>query len=217
MNQDALKEQAAMAALDYIQTDMVVGVGTGSTVNYFIQALKTKKGQIDGAVASSLATKNLLKEAGITIFEANSVAEIQVYVDGLDEVNAHMQCVKGGGGALTGEKILAAMSKQFIGIADSSKKVAVLGQFPVAVEVIPLARSFVAREMVKLGANPIYRQGFVTDYGNYILDVHNLDLVDPIKMENFINQIPGVVTNGIFAKRPLDMLLLAGEGGVEKL
>ena len=128
-----------------------------------------------------------------------------------------MQCVKGGGGALTGEKILAAMSKQFVGIADSSKKVSVLGQFPVAVEVIPLARSFVAREMVKLGANPIYRQGFITDYGNYILDVHNLDLVDPIKMENFINQIPGVVTNGIFAKRPLDVLLLAGEGGVEKV
>lgn len=214
MSQEALKKAVAEAALDYIETDMLIGVGSGSTVNHFIEALKSVKGKIEGAVASSNATAERLKALSIPVYDLNSVTEIPLYVDGADEINAAKQMIKGGGGALTREKIVAAVSKKFVCIADQSKKVDLLGAFPLAIEVIPMARSYVAREIVRMGGDPVYRQGFVTDNGNVILDVHNLKILEPISIEQKLNNIVGIVTNGIFAMRPADVLLLATENGV---
>lgn len=214
MSQDTLKKAAALAALDYIQHGMVLGVGTGSTVNYFIEGLKSVKGKIEGAVASSKATADKLKALSIPLLDLNSVNELALYVDGADEINSAKQMIKGGGGALTREKIIAAVAKKFVCIVDQTKQVDLLGTFPVAIEVIPMARSYVAREMVKLGGEPVYRQGFTTDNGNVILDVYNLKILNPIALEKDINNITGVVANGIFAVRPADVLLLATEQGV---
>src|SRR5690554_1918345 len=215
MNADEMKKQAAWAALKYINTDGVVGVGTGSTVNHFIDALATIKGQIEGAVSSSEASTKRLQDHGIRVFDLNECGDIAVYVDGADESNHYLQLVKGGGGALTREKIIAAASKQFVCIADESKLVDVLGTFPLPVEVIPMARSYVAREIVKLGGQPVYREGFITDNHNVILDVHGLDIMEPIKLEKTLNDIVGVVTNGLFAMRPADVLLLGTENGTQ--
>lgn len=216
MNQDALKKAAAEAALAYIEPGMVLGVGSGSTVNFFIDALKSVKGKIDAAVASSNATAERLKALSIPVVDLNTVGEIPIYVDGADEINDAKQMIKGGGGALTREKIVAAVSKKFVCIADQSKKVDLLGAFPVAVEVLPMARSYVARQIVKLGADPKYREGFVTDNGNVILDIYNLKILSPSAMEEKLNNIAGIVTNGIFALRPADVLLLATPQGVVK-
>ncbi len=217
MSQDALKQAAAQAAIALVPDGSIVGVGTGSTVNFFIDELARIKGRIDGAVSSSDASAKRLKAAGIHVHDLNSVHELPVYVDGADEVTRHLTMIKGGGGALTREKIVAAVAQQFICIADASKLVDVLGRFPLPVEVIPMARSYVAREIVKLGGQPEWRANFVTDNGNLILDVHNLTILDPQNLEALLNQITGVVTNGLFARRPADVLLLAGENGVEKL
>ena len=214
MTQDAQKKTAAIAALDFIETGMVIGVGSGSTVNCFIDALKSIKDKLEGAVASSEATAQRLKALSIPVYELNSVIELPIYIDGADEINHVRQMIKGGGGALTREKIIAAVSKKFICIADQSKQVELLGAFPVAVEVIPMARSYVAREIVKLGGQPVYRQGFVTDNGNVILDVYNFKILEPITLERELNNIVGVVTNGIFANRPADILLLATDHGL---
>lgn len=216
MTQDELKQAAANAALEYIEYNSIVGVGSGTTVNFFIEALKKIKGKIEGAVASSVASAERLKALSIPVLDVNSIDVIPVYVDGADEINAARQMIKGGGGALTREKIVAAVSQKFICIADQSKLVDLLGAFPVPIEVIPMARSYVARQMVKLGANPVYRQGFTTDNGNVILDVHNLKLLNPIEIEQKLNNIVGIVTNGIFAMRPADVLLLATDSGVKK-
>jgi len=216
MAQDDLKKAAAQAALAYIDDDMVVGVGTGSTVNYFIDALATRKHRIEGAVASSEATAARLKQHGIRVLELNTVAEIPVYIDGADEANAHKQLIKGGGGALTREKILAAVAKKFVCIIDEAKQVDVLGRFPLPVEVIPMARSYVGRQIVKLGGEPMYREGFVTDNHNIIIDIHNLDILDPLKLETQLNQVTGVVSNGLFAVRPADVVLVATQSGVKK-
>ena len=218
MSQINLKQAAAKAALDYIVDGEVVGVGTGSTVNYFIDLLAQEKHRIEGAVASSEATQARLQDHGIPVLSLNAVDQVSVYIDGADEITALMQMIKGGGGALTREKIVAVNAKQFICIADHSKYVKALGAFPVAVEVIPMARSYVARELVRqFNADPIYRQGFVTDNGNIILDVHNLVLHEPIKTEMAINNITGVVANGLFAARCADVLLLGTDKGVEKM
>jgi len=214
---DEKKQQVAKAALEYVVEDTVIGVGTGSTANYFIAALATKKHIIEGAVASSNATAEMLKKHGIQVLELNSVDEISVYIDGADESNSHLHLVKGGGGALTREKIVAAVSKRFICIADDSKLVDVLGKFPLPIEVIPMARSYVARQLVKMGGKPIWREGFVTDNSNIILDVHNLQIKEPVKLETQLNEITGVVTNGLFACRPADVLLLGSDEGVKKL
>ncbi len=216
MSQDQQKQQAALAAIEYIKGDAIVGVGTGSTVNYFIDALVQIKGKIDCAVASSKASAERLRQLHIPVVDLNSVSEVHIYVDGADEITKNLHCIKGGGAALTGEKIIAQVAKQFICIADASKLVGILGNFPVPIEVIPMARSYVARELVKLGGDPIYREGIVTDYGNVILDVHNLEIMEPIKLEEKLNQIPGIVTNGIFARRPADILLLGTDEGVIK-
>ena len=216
MNEN-LKQKAAIAAIDHIKSDMIVGVGTGSTVNYFIEALGTIKARIDSAVSSSKESTKKLKALGISVYDLNSVNEVSIYVDGADEINHHLQMIKGGGGALTGEKIIAAVAKQFICIADESKYVKLLGKFPLPIEVIPMARGYVAREIVKLGGDPVYRDGYATDYGNIILDVHNLEILEPVDFENKLNLISGVVTNGIFAKRPADLLLLGTENGVKKI
>lgn len=215
--QNEYKRAAALAALAHVESGMTIGIGSGSTVNFFIEALATKKNDINGAVSSSKASTALLQQYDIPVLDANAAGVLPLYVDGADEANSHLQLIKGGGGALTGEKILAAQSQQFICIIDASKHVDVLGKFPLPVEVIPLARSFVARELVKLGGDPVYREKFVSDYGNIILDVYNMDLTDPIKMEEKLNSIPGVVTNGLFAKRPADLLLIGGAQGVEQL
>lgn len=215
MNNEALKQQAARAALDFIQEEMIIGIGTGSTVNYFIDALTTKKHLIEGCVSSSNATSQYLKAHGFSVFDLNVVGGVPLYVDGADEINADLQMIKGGGGALTREKILAAVSKKFICVADETKKVDLLGEFPVAIEVIPMARSYVAREIIKLNGDPVYREGFVTDNGNIILDVYNLEILEPLKLENCLNQITGVVCHGLFARRPADMLLLGTEKGVK--
>ncbi len=214
MSKEAGKQAAAHAALRFIKDGMIVGVGTGSTVTYFIKALETIKNKIEGAVASSVPTANQLKAASIPVLDLNSVGEVPIYVDGADEVNAAKQMIKGGGGALTREKIVAMVAKKFICIADESKYVDLLGEFPVAVEVIPMARSYVARQIVKLGGDPVYREGFVTDNGNQILDVYNLKLLDPLKLEEKLKEIVGVVENGIFAKRTADVVLL---GSAEKV
>lgn len=217
MTADEKKKQVAEAALEHVVPGTIIGVGTGSTANYFVDALATVKHKIEGTVASSEATAERLKSYGIPVFDLNSVDEISVYVDGADESNHYLHLVKGGGGALTREKIVAAVSKRFVCIADESKLVDVLGAFPLPVEVIPMARSYVARELVKLHGTPVYREGFVTDNGNIILDVHNLQIDEPVKLEQEINHITGVVTNGLFAVRPADLLMLGTDQGVKVL
>lgn len=216
-NSDALKKAAAKAAMQYIEDGTVVGVGTGSTVNFFIDALAERKYDIEGAVSSSDASTERLKSHGIEVFDLNSVGDIPVYIDGADEINEHGQMIKGGGGALTREKIVAAGARQFICVADENKLVDRLGQFPVPVEVIPMARSYVGREIVKLGGDPVWRQDFTTDNGNWILDVHNFDIMEPMKLETQLNNIVGVVTNGLFAQRGADIALIAREDGVQTL
>lgn len=215
MTQDEMKKAAAIKALDFIKPDTVVGVGTGSTVNHFIDALATMKNQIKGAVSSSDASTERLEAHGIEVFDLNSVNTLDVYVDGADEITAHFAMIKGGGAALTREKIVAAVAKEFICIADSSKQVDILGEFPLPVEVIPMARSYVARELVKLGGDPVYREGVITDNGNVILDVHNLSIVDPKQLEIDINAIVGVVTNGLFACRGANTLILGTPEGAK--
>lgn len=217
MTQDELKQAVARAALQYVEEGTIVGVGTGSTANYFIDYLAEMKSRIEGTVASSEATRTRLESHGIPVYDLNAVDEIPVYVDGADEADPNLCLIKGGGGALTREKIIAAVANKFVCIADGSKKVPVLGQFPLPVEVIPMARSHVARELVKLGGDPVYREGFVTDNGNIILDVHNMQIAQPIKLEHQINNIVGVVTNGLFAARSADVLLLGTENGVESI
>ena len=215
MTADELKKQAAYAALDHITTGGIIGVGTGSTVNHFIDALATIKSRIDGAVSSSIVSTKRLEAHGIEVFELNEAGTIQSYVDGADEANQHLQLIKGGGGALTREKIIAAASEKFVCIADQSKLIDVLGKFPLPVEVVPMSRSYVAREIVKLGGQPIYREGFVTDNSNVIIDVHGWDIMEPISLEKTLNNIVGVVTNGLFAMRPADVLLLGSEHGTK--
>lgn len=215
MNLNALKQAAAEAAIQHIEYDMTIGIGTGSTINYFIAALAKVKGKIQVAVSSSEGSTKQLKAFNIPVTDFNNVSQIDLYVDGADEVNSHKQMIKGGGGALTGEKILATAAKKFICIADRTKQVDVLGKFPVAVEVIPLARSFVAREIVKLGGQPIYREGYQTDYGNSILDVYNWQIMKPLELEKELNQIPGIVSNGIFAQRTADIVIIGSEQGVK--
>ena len=214
--QDELKQQVAKAAVEYVKGG-IIGVGTGSTANYFIDELAKIKHKIEGAVASSEGTAERLRKHGIQVFDLNEVSGLDIYVDGADEITEHMHMLKGGGGALTREKIVAACAKDFICICDASKLVPVLGKFPLPVEVIPMARSQVARELVKLGGQPKLREGFITDNGNVILDVAGLEILDPVAMENKINQIVGVVTNGLFAARPANVLLLATADGVKTL
>lgn len=215
MTQDEMKNAAAIKALEFIENDTIVGVGTGSTVNYFIDALASMKDKIAGAVSSSEESTKRLKAHGIEVFDLNSVDVLDVYIDGADEITRHMAMIKGGGAALTREKIVAAVAKKFICIADDSKQVRVLGNFPLPVEVIPMARSYVARELVKLGGDPVYRQGVTTDNGNVILDVYNLEILDPKALENQINGIVGVVTNGLFALRGADILVLGSTNGIQ--
>jgi ribose 5-phosphate isomerase A len=206
---DTNKKKAAQAALKYIKDVPVIGVGTGSTVNHFIDFLADFRGDIEGAVSSSEGTSERLRKAGIPVLDLNAAGTIEVYVDGADEINPRKQLIKGGGGALTREKIIAAASRQFVCIADGSKCVDILGSFPLPIEVIPMARSYVAREMVKLGGQPVWRENFITDNHNQILDVHNLDIMEPVKLEQIINNIPGVVTVGLFAMRPADVVLIS--------
>ena len=221
MTQDELKKAVARAAVEYITpklfNDSIIGVGTGSTANFFIDFLGEIKGRFAGAVASSDASAERLKKLGIEVLDCNSVSELVVYVDGADESNANLHLIKGGGAALTREKIVRAVSKEFVCIADSSKWVDILGKFPLPVEVIPMARSYVARELVKLGGAPVYRDGVVTDNGNVILDVFNLQILNPVELETQINQITGVVTNGLFAIKPADVLLLGTKEGVRTI
>jgi ribose 5-phosphate isomerase A len=215
MTQDEMKNAAAIKALEFIENDTIVGVGTGSTVNFFIDALASMKNKITGAVSSSEESTKRLIAHGIEVFDLNSVDILDVYIDGADEITKHMAMIKGGGAALTREKIVAAVAKKFICIADDSKQVSLLGGFPLPVEVIPMARSYVARELVKLGGDPVYRQGVTTDNGNVILDVHNLEILDPNKLEEQINGIVGVVTNGLFAIRGADILVLGSTDGIK--
>ena len=214
MSQDDLKRKAAAAALDYVDGG-IIGVGTGSTVNHFIDLLADIKHKIDGAVSSSEVSSERMKGHGIQVIDLNAAGELDLYVDGADESNRHLHLIKGGGGALTREKIVAGASRQFVCIADASKLVDVLGECPLPVEVIPMARSHVARQLVKLGGTPVWRDNFVTDNGNIILDVHNLRIMEPAKLEQQINNIAGVVTVGIFALRPADVLILGTAQGVE--
>jgi ribose 5-phosphate isomerase A len=217
MTQDELKQAVGHAALAYVVEGEIVGVGTGSSANFFIDALAGIKHKIKGAVASSEATKKRLEGHGIQVFDLNEVSDLAVYVDGADEINVEMHMIKGGGGALTREKIVAAVAKKFICIADGSKLVPVLGNFPLPVEVIPMARAYVARELAKLGGTPVLREGFVTDNGNLILDLKGLQIVDPVSLETRINQIVGVVSSGLFACRPADICLLGTADGVQTL
>jgi ribose 5-phosphate isomerase A len=217
MTPDDMKKMAAQAALEYVETGSVIGIGTGSTANHFIDGLAAIKHRIDGTVASSEASAKRLRAHGIEVLDLNSVDELSVYIDGADESNHYLHLIKGGGGALTREKIVAAASRKFVCIADESKLVDILGAFPLPVEVIPMARSYVARELVKHGGQPVYREGFTTDNGNIILDVHNLEIMEPVRLEEDLNNIPGVVTVGIFARRPADVLLLGTPGGVKTL
>lgn len=221
MTQDQLKQAVAQAAMDLIRPQLdqksVIGVGTGSTANFFIDILAGHKMEFDGAVASSDATAARLKAHGIPVYDLNAAGDIEFYVDGADESDQHLNLIKGGGAALTREKIVAAVARTFVCIADESKLVAVLGNFPLPVEVIPMARSHVARQLVKLGGDPVYREGVLTDNGNIILDVFNLSIVDPVKLESEINAIVGVVTNGLFAARPADVLLLGTSAGVKTI
>ena len=216
MTQDEMKKAAGWAALEYVKPGSIVGVGTGSTVNHFIDALATMKKEIKGAVSSSVASTEKLKELGIPVFECNDVFSLDVYVDGADEINGKNEMIKGGGAALTREKIVAAISEKFICIVDDTKQVEILGQFPLPVEVIPMARSYVARELVKLGGDPAYREGVVTDNGNMILDVHNMQITNAKELEDKINSLAGVVTVGLFAHRGADVLLVGSPDGVKK-
>ncbi|MDF4809018.1 ribose-5-phosphate isomerase RpiA [Vibrio parahaemolyticus] len=215
MTQDEMKKAAGWAALKYVEKGSIVGVGTGSTVNHFIDALGTIKDDIKGAVSSSVASTERLKELGIEVFECNDVIKLGVYVDGADEINPAREMIKGGGAALTREKIVAAISEKFVCIVDDTKAVDVLGQFPLPVEVIPMARSYVARELVKLGGDPAYREGVVTDNGNIILDVHNMQITNPKEMEDKINGIAGVVTVGLFAHRGADVVITGTPEGAK--
>ncbi|ROV61235.1 ribose-5-phosphate isomerase RpiA [Vibrio ponticus] len=215
MTQDEMKKEAGWAALKYVEKDSIVGVGTGSTVNHFIDALGSIKDDIKGAVSSSEASTQRLKDLGIEVFDCNDVIKLDIYVDGADEINAHRDMIKGGGAALTREKIVAAISEKFICIVDDTKAVDILGQFPLPVEVIPMARSYVARELVKLGGDPAYREGVITDNGNVILDVHNMQIVNPKEMERAINAIPGVVTVGLFAARGADVVITGTPNGAK--
>lgn len=217
MSQDKKKKAVAEAALEYVSPGDIVGVGTGSTANFFIDALAGIKGRLDGTVASSEATANRLRSHGIQVLDLNAVDAVPVYVDGADEATRHRHLIKGGGGALTREKIVAAVADKFVCVIDDSKLVDRLGAFPLPVEVIPLARSFVARKIRSLGGNPEWRNEFVTDNGNVILDVRNLDIIDPPELESELNQITGVVTNGLFARRPADLLLVGNDGGVDTI
>jgi ribose 5-phosphate isomerase A len=221
MTQDELKRAVAKAAFDYVSRKLtpntVIGVGTGSTANYFIEELGRIKFDIKATVASSEESARRLKALGIPVLDLNAVDEVSIYVDGADEANDHLQLIKGGGAALTREKIVAAVAREFVCIADDSKWVKVLGKFPLPVEVIPMARSHVGRQIVLLGGDPVYREGVVTDNGNIILDVHNMDILEPRKLETELNQITGVVTNGLFALRPADVLLLGSKDGVKTI
>ena len=217
MTQDELKLAVAKAAIAYVPDDCIVGVGTGSTANFFIDELGKIKHKIRGAVASSEASAKRLKGHGIDVLSLNDVSELPVYVDGADEITRHLHMIKGGGGALTREKIVAAASKKFICLCDASKLVDVLGKFPLPVEVIPMARSYIAREIVKLGGHPKLREGFTTDNGNIILDVHGLEILNPVELETNLNHLSGVVTNGLFARRGADVLLLGTTSGVQTI
>jgi len=217
MTQDELKLAVAKAAITHVPMGCIVGVGTGSTANFFIDELGKIKHKIDGAVASSEASAQRLRKHGIEVIDLNNVNDLPVYVDGADEITRHLSMIKGGGGALTREKIVSAVARKFVCICDASKLVDVLGKFPLPVEVLPMARSYVARELVKLGGQPALRQGFTTDNGNVILDVHNMSILNPHELEATINQITGVVTNGLFARRGADVLLLGTESGVQTM
>ena len=217
MSADKAKQMVAEAAIEYIEWDWVVGVGTGSTANLFFDELAKMKGQIDGTVASSEASAERLRGHGIKVMELDQVGDLPVYVDGADEATRHLHLIKGGGAALTREKIVAAASQKFICIADDSKLVDMLGAFPLPVEVIPMAKSYIGRQLVKLGGDPVFRDGVITDNGNIIIDVHNLKIQNPVELERTLNQIAGVVTNGIFAQRGADVLLLGGADGVTTL
>jgi len=214
MTQDEMKKAVAKAALEHVVPDTIIGIGTGSTANFFIDYLAEIKGRIEGTVASSEASAKRLKDHGIPVLDLNSVDSISVYVDGADETNRYRHLIKGGGGALTREKIVAAVSEKFVCIVDETKVVDVMGKFPLPVEVIPMARSYVARQLVKLGGMPVYREGFVTDNGNVILDVHDMEIMEPTKLEQTLNNITGVVTNGLFAMRPADIVLVGTPNGV---
>jgi ribose 5-phosphate isomerase A len=217
MNQDQLKQAVAATAMAYVEAGKIIGVGTGSTANCFIDALATRKAEIPGAVASSEATRKRLEGHGIRVLELNAVDSLYLYVDGADEITPGLHMLKGGGGALTREKIVAEVAERFICIADASKLVDRLGRFPLPVEVIPMARALVARRLAALGGSPKLREGFVTDNGNLILDVHGLSIADPVALETDLNQIPGVVTNGLFARRGAEVLLLGSPEGVRTL
>jgi len=217
LSADALKRAVAEAALAHVRDGEVLGVGTGSTANFFIDGLKPIRHKVKAAVASSEATKLRLEAIGIEVVSLNDVDHIGVYVDGADEINAALEMIKGGGGALTREKIVAALADTFVCIADDSKWVSQLGTFPLPIEVIPMARSMIARELVKLGGSPVYRTGFVTDNGNVILDTYGLDIRNPVELETHLNNLVGVVCNGLFARRPADVLLLGGSAGVRTI
>lgn len=217
MDLEQLKKNAAVAAMQYVEEDSVIGVGTGSTVNYFIDELAKMKSRIEGCVASSKATEEKLKSHNIPVYDLNAVNKVHVYIDGADEINFYLYAIKGGGGALTREKICAAVAEKFVCIADQSKKVDVLGEKPLPVEVLPMARSYVARQIVKMKGNPVYRENFVTDNGNIIIDIHQLDILQPMHIEKELNNITGIVANGLFAMRPADVLLLAGTEGVKTI
>lgn len=215
MTQDEMKRNAAWAALEFVPANSIVGVGTGSTVNHFIEALASIKHQISGTVSSSVQSTDKLRALGIPVLELNEVSEFAVYIDGADEINPQRQMIKGGGAALTREKIVAAVAKRFICIVDSSKQVEVLGQFPLPVEVIPMAAAYVSRELAKLGGKPLLRQGVITDNGNQIIDVHGLSITEPLQFEQQLNNIVGVVTNGIFAQRAADIVLVGSATGTK--
>lgn len=214
MTQDELKQAVANAALDYVVEGRLVGVGTGSTARCFIEALAGIKHRITGAVASSEDTRRRLEGHGIKVFDLNEITDLPVYIDGADEINAEMHMIKGGGGALTREKIVSAVAEKFVCIVDGSKYVEVLGKFPLPIEIIPMARAQITRELTQLGGHPVLREGFVTDNGNLILDVHGLQILDPVDLESRLNHIPGVVTNGLFARRPANVCLMGTEKGV---
>ncbi len=217
MSQDKSKIAAAEAALEFIESGMVIGVGTGSTVDHFIDLLPRVKGRIDGTVASSAATEEKLKQHRLPVMTLDRTGDLPLYIDGADEATRHLHLIKGGGGALTREKVIAAASRTFVCIVDNSKVVDVLGAFPLPVEVIPMAKSYVARQLVKLGGRPELREGYTTDNGNLILDVRNLEIPNPVELERNINQIAGVVTNGLFAQRGADLLLVGSDSGVERI
>ena len=215
--QDEQKRAVAQAAIQHVPIGSIVGVGTGSTANYFIDELAKIKHKIEGAVASSESTAQRLRDHHIEVLNLNNVGELPVYIDGSDEITEHLHMIKGGGGALTREKIVAATAKKFVCVADQSKLVGVLGTFPIPVEVIPMARSYVAREIVQLGGHPVLRQGFITDNGNVILDIHGLQILNPVELETNLNQITGIVTNGLFARRGANVLLLGTDNGIRTI